>query len=161
MWSELVRRIGSPVAADDASLRSELEDLYYDLQQALFGGRPIVGDSHSVAPNDRRLAILLDALEALSLLEPDDASYPWDQGLILQIMGRTLEAAHAYLETASRLEAADVTGDEADWARTALADAARCLIAGGQAASAAALLPRLDRDDRAEIEPLLAAAAGA
>lgn len=118
-----------------------------------------------MAADDRRLAILLDVLEALGLLEPRDPSYPWDQALILVVVGRSLEAARSYLEAASRFEAeaaagTGLTGDEADWAKTALADAARCLVSGGQAA-AAALLPRLDREDRAAIEPLVAAAAAA
>ena len=119
-----------------------------------------------MAADDRRLAILLDVLEALGLLEPRDPSYPWDQALILVVVGRSLEAARSYLEAASRFEAeaaagTGLTGDEADWAKTALADAARCLVSGGQAAAAAALLPRLDREDRAAIEPLVAAAAAA
>ena len=163
-WSHLVRRIGSPNAAEDTSLLRDLEEVQHALQQRLFGGRPVVEDSYRVTPDDRRLAILLDALEALSLLEPNDSSYPWDQALILKVTGRSLEAARAYLEAASRFQAkavaeTGVTGDEAEWAQTALAMAARSLISGGQAASAAALLPRLDQKDRAELEPLVAAAA--
>ena len=165
-WSQLVRRLGAPAAADDNALKQDLEEMQRDLQQALFEGRPIAGDPYAVAPDDRRLAILLDALEALGLLEPRDPSYPWDQALILAVVGRSLEAARSYLEAASRFEAeaaagAGLTGDEADWAKSALAHAARCLVSGGQAASAAALLPRLDREDRAEIEPLVAAASAA
>jgi hypothetical protein len=165
-WSQLVRRLGGPQVADDPLLVGDLEELQHDLQHGLFEGRPVVGDSHSVASDDRRLAILLDALEALSLLEPRDPSYAWDQALILETVGRSLEAARSYLEAAARFEAeqADgtgLTGDEEDWAKTALAKAARCLVTGGQAASAAALLPRLGREDRAEIAPLVAAATAA
>jgi hypothetical protein len=50
---------------------------------------------------------------------------------------------------------AAVTGDEDDWAQTALVKAAQNLATGGQPAAAATLLPRLDLDDRAEVESLI------
>jgi hypothetical protein len=48
-----------------------------------------------------------------------------------------------------------VSGDEDEWARSALHAAARSLALGGAPAAAAALLPRVAPEDRADVERLL------
>jgi hypothetical protein len=162
-WLELMRRIPED---DGPRIRADLDDLQQDLQAELFGGRPLIGNDYDLATDDERVRILLDALDALSLLQPSDPSYSWDRGLVLEVLGRHLEAAPAYLDAASRFDAdahrSDaITGDEADWAATARYLAAKSLLRGGQAASAAALLPRLESEERKEIETLLADASAA
>ena len=133
-WSQLMSRIGEP----DPGLVDDLEGIQSDLQDELFGGRPELGRAYD--PEPESLSILLDALEALALLESDDASYPWDRALILEVVGRPLDAAHAYVEAASRFARAPaVTGDESDWAAESRDKAAICFEAAGRRASAAAI----------------------
>ena len=106
-WSQLTARMDNR----DPALLDDLEAIQADLQVELFGGRPELGQVCD--PEPQSLSILLDALEALELLEPDDASYPWDRALILNVVGRPLDAAHAYVEAANRFSRAPaVTGDE-------------------------------------------------
>ncbi len=133
-WSQLMARMAEP----DKSLVDELESIQSDLQAELFGGRPDPGREY--VPDERSLAILLDALDALALLEPGDPSYPWDRALVLKAVGRHLDAAHAYVEAANRFaRAPGLTGDEADWAADARRLAAECFDAAGSRASAAAV----------------------
>jgi hypothetical protein len=136
-----------------------LETLQHELEDDLFGGRPLASDHYNVRADDIRVAILLDALEALSLMHPDDASYPWDRGLVLKVVGRHAEAAHEYLAVADAvrqtLQSESVPEDyDDDWAQAALFHAATSFALAGQHAAAATLLARLDPDDRAEVEPL-------
>jgi hypothetical protein len=147
-WRDLVADLRR--GRDDGELRAELEALAHELQGDLFGGRPAADATYAAAADDPRLRMLLDALGTLMLLEPDDPSYPWDRGLVLGVVGRPLEAADDYL-IAARLFV-----DEPEWATSALGHAARALALGGHAAAAAALVPRLDREDRPEVEALLA-----
>ena len=133
-WSKIMLRFDEP----DPRLVDDLEGIQSDLQAELFGGRPELGRTYD--PEPRSLSILLDALEALALLEPDDASYPWDRALILDVVGRPLDAAHAYVEAANRFSRAPaVTGDEAEWVAEARDKAAVCFEAAGRTASAAAI----------------------
>ena len=133
-WLQLMSRVDEP----DPGLVDDLEGIQSDLQDELFGGRPELGRAYD--PEPRSLSILLDALEALALLEPDDASYPWDRALILDVVGRPLDAAHAYVEAANRFSRAPaVTGDEAEWVAEARDKAAVCFEAAGRTASAAAI----------------------
>ena len=133
-WSQLMSRM----AGQDPALVEDLEAVQTDLQDELFGGRPELGRAYD--PEPQSLSILLDALDALALLEPDDASYPWDRALVLEVVGRPLDAAHAYVEAADRFSRAPaVTGDESDWAAEARAKAAVCFEAAGSRASAAAI----------------------
>ena len=133
-WSQIMSRFGEP----DTRLVVDLEGIQSDLQDELFGGRPELGRTYD--PESRSLSILLDALDALALLEPDDASYPWDRALILDVVGRPLDAAHAYVEAADRFSRAPAaTGDESDWAAEARDKAAVCFEAAGSTASAAAV----------------------
>ena len=126
------------MAEPDESLVDELETIEADLQAELFGGRP--DPDRGYVPDEESLAILLDALDALALLEPDDPSYPWDRALVLKVTGRHLDAAHAYVEAANRFACGpDLTGDEADWAADARRMAAECFDAAGSRASAAAV----------------------
>jgi hypothetical protein len=48
-----------------------------------------------------------------------------------------------------------ITGDEDEWAKSALFKAAQNLAIGGQPAAAATILSHLDPADRAEVEPLI------
>jgi hypothetical protein len=145
-----------------ADIRDRLEDLLEDVKEELFG--PPGSPSRGVDPADPRLAIALDALQALGLIEPTDPAYPWERAGLLDDVDRHLEAADDYL-TSARLTADDaVRGDSAvpdpeDWAASALWHAARQFVLGGQPAAAASILPRLSGEDRAEIESLLAAEA--
>ena len=133
-WAKIMSRFDEP----DPRLVDDLEGIQSDLQAELFGGRPELGRTYNTEP--RSLSILLDALDALALLEPDDASYPWDRALILEVVGRPLDAAHAYVEAADRFSRAPaVTGDESDWAADARQMAAACFEAAGRTASAAAI----------------------
>jgi hypothetical protein len=159
-WSALVRQIRMHDGSD-AGIRDELDGIAHDLQHELFGGRPIPGGSYpELERTDARLRLLLDVLQALALLSPDDPSYPWDRALILFVIDRFLEAADDYM-TAARLfdvearAGSGLTGDEADWARSARWHAAKSLVLGGQPAAASALLTSLDPDDRSKIESLL------
>jgi hypothetical protein len=133
-WSQLMSRIDEP----DPGLVGDLEGIQGDLQEELFGGRPELGRTYD--PEPESLSVLLDALEALALLEPGDASYPWDRAVILSVVGRPLDAAHAYVEAADRFgRSPALTGDEADWAAESREKAALCFQAAGRPASAAAI----------------------
>lgn len=133
-WSQLMLRLDAP----DSGLIGELEEIQSALQVELFGGRPELGRAYD--PEPQSLAILLDALEALELLESDDASYPWDRALILKVVGRPLDAAHAYVEAANRfLRGPAITGDDSDWAADAREMASVCFETAGRRASAAAV----------------------
>ncbi len=142
-------------------LRDELFELQNGLQDELFGGPPTPLEPRvDIAPDEPRLQIILDALEALSIGEPSDPSYPWMRGGVLSTVGRHLEAADDYLVAAERFRrmsesGEELTGDESDWAGSALFHAARNLALGQQPVSAAALLGALPPEDRNEIEPLI------
>lgn len=164
-WHSLVGRLR--LHGRDARLIEELDDLQGRLQHEIFGELPTFPEPRpDVSPSDIRLAFVLDALEALALLEPADPSYPRERASLLFKVGRHLEAAADSLEAARRFEreAADgtgLTGDEEDWARTEFWHAAKNFALAGHPASATALLPRLDEGDREEIAALVAAAADA
>ena len=135
-WSQLMLRLDAP----DSRLIGDLEEIQSALQVELFGGRPELGRATSRDPEPQSLAILLDALEALELLESDDASFPWDRALILKVVGRPLDAAHAYVEAANRfLRGPAITGDDSDWAADAREMASVCFETAGRRASAAAV----------------------
>jgi len=157
--AQLERADGSTDDVFDA-----VDDLQSHLREQLFPeGHPVERPTE-IEPNDGRLELLFDALATLAVLEPEDASYPWDRGWLLSLFGRHLEAAEDYL-TAARLAARDAqagTGsvdDAADWAKSALYHAAKNLALGGHPTAAAALLPQLDPEDRSEVEPLVGAQA--
>lgn len=141
-----------------ASVRDELFELQWSLQREVFGG------IDPIDPTDARLRIVLDALAALSVAEQDDPSHPWARADLLDRAGRHLEAADDFLVAAVRFEReaatrSGQTGDEEEWAQSALGHAARNLALGGQPVSAAALLHRLTPGARLEVEPLIRRAA--
>jgi hypothetical protein len=140
-----------------------LENLNADLRAELFGP-PGTAAPESIDPTDPRLQVVLDVLGALALIESDDPSYTWERAGVLFAARRHLEAADDYLEAARRFQAGAesgsvVTGDETDWAETAIFHAAKNLALGGHSTAASALLPQLSPEDRAEVEPLLGAGA--
>jgi hypothetical protein len=157
-------RLGRQDGRSDEAFEA-LDELQAELQEALFGpgGFPVDRPTE-IEPNDPRLELLLDALAALGVLESDDPAYPWERGWLLSLFERHLEAAENYM-TATRLFTRDAatgtgtTGDEEDWAKSALFHASRNLALGGHPTAAAALLPQLDPDDRAEVERLIDAKA--
>jgi hypothetical protein len=141
-----------------------VDDLQAKLREQLFPDGHPVDRPAEIERDDPRLELLFDALATLAVLEPDDASYPWDRGWLLSLFGRHLEAAEDYL-TAARLAARDaeagtgVVDDPADWSKSALYHAAKNLALGGHPTAAAALLPQLSAEDRAEVVPLVGAQA--
>jgi hypothetical protein len=152
---------GASANADEAY--DSLVKLLAHLQDQLFPHGWSLERPMAIAADDPRLRVLFDALAAMAVLAPDDPAIPWERGGLLSAFGRHLEAAEDYL-TAARLfrgEAdaggAGLTGDEADWAMSALFHAAKNLARGGQPIAAAALLPQLDSHDRAEVESLVSA----
>jgi hypothetical protein len=147
----LMRYARSPTAADDA------RDRLFELQNVVRDG---IFDGNSLRADDPRLRDVLDALELLAVIEPDDPSHPWARGGALGAVGRHLEAASDFLSAADRFARVaeaeiGITGDEADWAESAREHAARHLVLGGQPASAAALLSSLSEESRGEIEALI------
>jgi hypothetical protein len=142
-------------------VRNELADFQGELLESIFAGPPLYDRRREdLDPADPRLTIALDILAALSVSEPDDPSYPWERGGLLFTVGRHLEAAEEYLAAAGRFSrefvaSTGTTGDEEAWAESALFHAAKNLVQGGHALAAAALVPRLAADDRAEIAQLV------
>ncbi len=103
---------------------------------------------------------LLDALEALGLLYDDDPSYPWQRGGLLKEAGRFVEAAHAYLDAASRsrynIERNEPRlEDEEEWHLAALYIAAQCFAEAGYKYSASVLLSKLPVDDRTDLAKMI------
>jgi hypothetical protein len=150
-------------STDDAVRR--LDEAQNELQWELFHGSTEDASATWVAPDDPRLAFVLDALATLVVREPDDGAHPWNRAGVLSRVGRHGEAATDYLEAARRFEteaAGDggVTGDEDAWADAARLHAAESFVRAAQPLAAQALLASLADDDRArveaEIEALLA-----
>ena len=162
-WRKVLAQLERADGSSD-ELFDAVDDLQAQLKEQLFPeGQPLDRPA-DIEPNDPRLELLFDALATLAVLEPDDAAFPWERGWLLSLFGWHLEAAEDYL-TAARLAVRDaeagtgVVGDEADWAKSALYHAAKNLALGGHPTAAAALLPQLDAEDRAEVEPLVGAKA--
>src|SRR5712691_1545661 len=127
-WREIVSRLEARNGRRE-ELRDALEALTAELQEELFGPPGSLYDRLSeISATDPRLEMVLDALAALSLLEADDPSYPWERGGLLAALERHAEAADDYLRAARRSEtvAHEGTGlaDEEDWAKAALYHAA-------------------------------------
>lgn len=140
--------------ASSARMRDQIFELQQGIQFDHFQG------DDPIEPDDQRLRIVLDSLEALAVLEPDDPSHLWNRAGLLVRAGRHLEAADDFLGAARRFTAeaeagAGMTGDEDEWAQSALFHAAKCFGIGGHGASAAVLLPRLSSRERDELLPLL------
>jgi hypothetical protein len=111
------------------------------------------------SPDDPWVVVILDALGALTLSEPDDPSHPWARGGLLAQLGRHLEAADDYVLAARLFDAeartgGGLTGDEAEWASSARAHAAESLALGGHPVAALALLRTLDIEDRQRVQDL-------
>lgn len=163
-WRAVLDQLARGISLEPA-MADELFELQQALQEELFG--PGGGERRtSVDRDDPRLRVVLDVLEALSLSDPSDPSYPWMRGGILAEVGRHLEAADDYLIAARRFREVaargdGLAGDEDDWAGGALRQAAKSLALGGQPASAAALLGELSEEDRRDVEPLIRASAQA
>lgn len=156
-WKEIVQQLLRAAASPElqsAQVRQDLFELQQGIQWDFFRGE------ERIDPADSRLRIVLDALETLSVSEADEPSHAWNRGHLLVRAGRHLEAAGDFLVAARRFEndacsGDGLTGDEADWAKSAYHHAARNLLLGGHSASAVALLPFLSTGDRAEIEPMI------
>lgn len=162
-WREVMTQLERAEARTD-DIFDAVNELQAQLQEELFPSGWPVERPEEVDGDDPRLQLLFDALAALAVLEPDDAAYPWERGGLLSVFGRHLEAADDYLLAARLFErdaatGTGTTGDEGDWAKSALFHAAKNLALGGHPTAAAALLPQLSADDRAEVEPLVGAKA--
>jgi AcrR family transcriptional regulator len=158
-WRALLERLAQGERLEQ-DLLDELFELQATLQKEIFEEPGISSLRPGVDSDDPRLGVILDVLEALTLSETDEESYAWTRAGILGAVGRHLEAADDYLMAARRFRETvsrgdGVTGDEDDWAETALFHAATSLVLGGHVASAAALLPRLTPEYRKELEPLI------
>jgi hypothetical protein len=156
---EATEAFGRAAAAGTISAR-ELHDFQLGLQTEVFGGHAIERRA-DLARGDPRVQAILDALEALAVLEPDDPSHPWSRAIVLQAVGRDGEAAKDYLLAAERFDeehrrGEGVTGDEDEWASAARFQAARSLALAGELVAAQSLLPRLEAEDRAALATLLA-----
>jgi hypothetical protein len=143
----------------DEAIR-QLYDAKNELWLELFGAPEPNARVEGVAPDDARLAFLLDALATLAVREPDDSAHPWERANALSRVGRFPEAAVDYLEASRRFdrefhEGNGLTGDEDDWAAAARMHAAESFVRAGQPLAAQALVDRLDDDDRARIEALI------
>lgn len=152
-WRALVGELSTFGSAADR-FRDEL----FELQQGIQWDHFRSGDP--IDPADQHLRIVLDSLEALAVIEPDDSSHLWNRAGLLERAGRHLEAAGDFLGAARRFSAeaeteSGMTGDESEWAQAALFHAARSFAIGGQPASAAVLLSRLTPQEREELQPLL------
>lgn len=155
---EATEAFGRAAAAGTVSAR-ELHDFQLGLQWDVFGGA-VGGDSQDVSPDDPRIEAILDALEALEVLEPDDASHPWSRAAVLKAVGRHAEAGKEYVLAAARFDdqfrsGDGSTGDEDEWASAARCHAAKSFVLAGELLTARSLLPLLEAEDRAEVEPLL------
>jgi len=150
---------GRAAAAGTVSPK-ELHDFQLELQWDVFGGDAIERRD-DIADDDPRVQAILDALEALAVLEPDDPAHSWSRAIVLQAVGRDVEAAKDYLLAAERFDAEHrrgdgLTGDEDEWASTARFQAARSFALAGELVAAQSLLPQLEADDRAALVSLLA-----
>jgi len=162
-WHEVIAQLeradGSPEELFDA-----VDEMYMELHEQLFPEGHPFERPEEVDADDPRLTLLFDVLGALAVLEPDDGAFPWERGGLLGLFGHHLAAAEDYL-MAALLFARDaetgtgVAGDEADTARSALYHAAKNLALAGHLTSAAALVPQLFPEDRAEVEALVEAKA--
>jgi hypothetical protein len=93
-------------------------------------------------------------------------SLGWDltnggSATVAEDVGRYGEAAQDFLAAADRFDAEHargdgLTGDEDEWATAARHLGAVCLVRAGEFLATQMLLPRLDADDRRQIESLLA-----
>jgi tetratricopeptide (TPR) repeat protein len=141
---------GSPII-------DELFGIQGRLARELFGTPPNYNNRTDLLGDSR-----LDALQALEILDPEDGSLPRARGLALEAVGRHAEAAQAFLLAAERLDNEYLrgdgsTGDENDWANWSRFRAAKQFaIQGRRLAARSVLQKKLDVDDRAEIERMLA-----
>jgi hypothetical protein len=154
---EATEAFGRAAAAGTVSAR-ELYEFQLGLQWDVFGFPPEFRDD--VSSDDPRVQAILDALQTLAILEPDDASHPRARAIVLDAVGRHAEAAKDYLLAAERFDEEfrrgdGLTGDEDDWASTARYKAAKSFALAGDLLAAQSLLPQLEAEDRAEVEPLL------
>jgi hypothetical protein len=138
---------------------TELYDFQLGLQWDVFG-EPPEWDRSDIAADDPRVQAILDALEALAVVESDDAAHPRARAIVLAAVGRHAEAAKDYLLAAERFDSEyrkgdGMTGDENEWADVARYQAAKSLVLAGEFVAAQALMPQLSEDDRAEVERLL------
>jgi hypothetical protein len=156
-WRELRNMLVHGQAPLDERLRRDLFELQNRVRLSL------ADESERAAgpsPDDPRVRFVLDVLAALSVSEPDDPSHPWTRANLLADVGRHLEAAEDFMVAMERFhtdhgQATGLTGDEDDWAQSALYHAVKNLALGGQVLAAAALLPRLDADDQDELRALI------
>jgi hypothetical protein len=155
---EATDAFGRAAAAGTVSPR-ELHDFQLGLQWEVFGGT--APEPHGdVSADDPRVQAILDALQALAVLEPDDPSHPRARAIVLDAVGRHAEAAKDFLLAAERFDGElrrgdGLTGDEDEWAATARFQAARSFALAGDRLAAQSLLPHLEERERAEVEPLL------
>jgi hypothetical protein len=157
-WRDLRNMLVHDRVPLDEKLRTSLFQLQNRVRLSLFNET-----DHTTQPvgrEDPRVVFVLDVLAALALSEPDDPAHPWTRANVLANVGRNLEAAEEFMIAMERFEAehargAGMTGDEDEWARSALYHAVKNLALGGQVLAAAALLPRLEEDDQDELRALI------
>lgn len=106
--------------------------------------------------SDRRVVALLDLFRAISLKDETDSASAWQLATALSACHMEAEAAMAFLVAESRfrdeLAAGDgVTGDEGDWAASALFHACWCLVRAEQPIAALLLARSLPKSERLEI----------
>jgi hypothetical protein len=157
-WHELRNMLVHGGALLDEDLRTSLFQLQNRVRLSLFDETE--HPSRRIDGEDPRVAFVLDVLAALTVSEPDDPAHPWTRANVLAGVGRHLEAAEEFIVAMERFEAehargTGMTGDEDEWAQSALYHAVKNLALGGQVLAAAALLPRLESEDQAELRTLI------
>lgn len=138
--SDRAKRIverAEPTLNDLESLRADL------LDELLPNGTPLGLAELGNGPLER---LLVDVLTSMSLVDHTDPAHPWTLAAALSAMGRSYEAAWAFLEAEARFRSRSTTDpfthDEDDWAQSCLEHAADCFRDAGCELSAA-LLDRL------------------
>lgn len=139
---------------------SALDQLQRELEIEIFGWPPEPSQDKSKLAGEARVGALLDILDVLSRLEPDESAHPWKRAGILSHIGRHLESARDYLSAHERFlveaeQGSGVTRDEEDWATSALSHCAQELARGGALMTAAFLARRLPEDERQETISLI------
>jgi hypothetical protein len=157
-WGELRNMLVHERAPLDENLRTNLFQLQNRVRLSLFD--ETARKSQRIEREDPRVVFVLDVLAALAVSEPDDPAHPWTRANVLVEVGRYLEAAEEFIVAMERFQAehargSGLTGDEDEWARSALYHAVKNLALGGQVLAAAAFLPRLEPDDRDELSVLI------
>lgn len=139
---------------------SALDQLQRELETEIFGWPPEPSHDKVKLAGEARVSALLDVLDVLARLEPDESAHPWKRAGILSAIGRHLESARDYFSAYERFvveaeQGTGITGDEEDWATSALSHGAEEFARGGELMTAAFLAIRLPEDERREAISLI------